>query len=212
MFVDDYYHMWEWVNNQANIERGLVTWEGDTFMLADHSYQEISAYVAQRLADDAIRLFQSGVDVVIVEAARGAGNPSDRYLEQLFVPIMDNFSLCFSETSHDPIVFNAETSTPFQIALERAQRRAEEDKTAPPPEILSRYMSETGANSSAHLEAKGSTLPITTMWIDTSGIGPEQVAFQIWKEVMLNRVPLLEGPSSLSETERYSRTAGAKER
>ena len=147
LFINDYDIFGLWLERQkANSD--LVRFEGESFWFSPKAYTDLSLFTAQKLGQSAQSLFDQGCQVVIVEAARGAGEPMDNYLDHLFVPLR-------KELSDEISLINIEVECSFQKTLERSKRRFSNDPTSPPPDTLLRYFIDGLPRTSSVAELRG---------------------------------------------------------
>lgn len=170
VFVNDYPILKTWAYHNRGNER-LVHWENEmgveNFTLQESAYPLASRFVAATIAHELPGILNS-CHIAIVEAARGAATDGtrDRYDNDLFAPII-------SSTRGIAQFANIEMSTDnVDVLHQRVADRYAMDPSAPPVEVIDRYISPTKGIQSSVLLAEELAVPfLVNAHVDNSGYG-----------------------------------------
>lgn len=151
-FISDYPILEAWAqDNRADHAR--VIWDkpadGDIeyFSVLSSAYQEASIFIASSIAQHILTTLDS-FDVYITEAARGAGNPPDTYIDHLYKPLINTLNGLVRFANIQVVINNLDE------LRQRVKARFEADPKSAPPFVLERYISETGTIQSSVEQAQ----------------------------------------------------------
>ena len=150
--LNDYKYFWEWfIKNKDRQDLVEILGEGGNFNLKPKAYTEMSPWVTSRLAEDAITSLEGDQDMVLIEGARGVGEPMAGYAEHLVVPVYEGIR----RVHGDIRVANLEVSAESDKIRERLEERYAKDPESAPPSVVEKYLQENGeprSSSVAELE------------------------------------------------------------
>jgi len=137
-FINDYPILEDWAKrNRSNSDK--VIWKMpaaggvEFFSIQEKSYQEASVFIASAVAQHVCNSLKM-YDVNIMEAARGAGEPRDRYGEHLFKPFVEKLSGLVRFANIQMTVENLDD------LRTRVVERYARDPTSAPPFVLEKYL------------------------------------------------------------------------
>ena len=143
--LNDYQYFWEWVTaNKDRKDLVKIIGEGGNFNLKPKAYVEMSPWVTSRLAEDAIT-FLENEDMVLIEGARGVGEPMAGYAEHLVVPVVEEI-----QKVHGGIrVANFEVLAESATIRRRLEERFDNDPESAPPSVVEKYLKDGQPRSSS---------------------------------------------------------------